>query len=127
MIVLDTHALLFWRTAPDKLGRAARRICERTDRVGISTITFWEIGTLATKGRLKLRIPLTDWVKETLQGPRIEALPITTEIAVLAASLTAFGDPADRIIVATALEERCKLVTRDEAIVRSNVIETIWD
>ncbi len=127
MIVLDTHALVWWRTAPGKLGRAARRACERSAAVGVSAISFWEIGTLVAKGRIKIRIPLTDWVRETLQGPRIEGLPVTPEIAALAASLTMPGDPADRIIVATALQERCKLVTRDDAIVRANVVDTIWD
>ncbi len=66
-------------------------------------------------------------MRETLQGPRIEDLPVTAEIAALAASLTMQGDPADRIIVATALHRRCKLVTRDDAIARSNVVDTIWD
>jgi PIN domain nuclease of toxin-antitoxin system len=127
VIVLDTHALLWWRAAPEKLGRAARRACERSAIVGVSAISFWEIGTLAARGRLRLRIPLTEWVRETLQGPRIEGLPVTPEIAALAASLAMPGDPADRLIVATALHERCRLVTKDDAIVRSNVVDTVWD
>ncbi len=127
MIILDTHALVWWRAAPEKLGRAARRACERSPAIGVSAISFWEIGMLTARGKLKLRIPLTEWVRETLQGPRIEDLPVTAEIAALAASLTMQGDPADRIIVATALHRRCKLVTRDDAIARSNVVDTIWD
>jgi PIN domain nuclease of toxin-antitoxin system len=127
VIVLDTHALIWWRVAPEKLGRSARRACERGTSLGVSAISFWEIGTLVARGRLKIRIPLGDWVRETLDGPRLESLVVTPEVAVLAASLSMQGDPADRIIVATALQERCKLVTRDEAIAKSNVVDTVWD
>jgi PIN domain nuclease of toxin-antitoxin system len=127
VIVLDTHALLFWRVAPQKLGRAARRACEKAETLGVSAISFWEVGALVNKGRLKIRIPIAEWMRETLQGPRMDGLPVTPEIAVLATSLSMQGDPADRIIVATALHERCKLVTRDEGIVASDIVETIWD
>jgi PIN domain nuclease of toxin-antitoxin system len=127
VIVLDTHALLFWRVAPQKLGRAARRACERAETVGVSAVSFWEVGSLVARGRLKIRIPIADWMRETLQGPRIEGLPVTPEIAVLATSLAMQGDPADRIIVATALHEHRRLVTRDESIVESGIVETIWD
>jgi PIN domain nuclease of toxin-antitoxin system len=127
VIVLDTHALIWWRVAPEKLGRKARRACERSPAIGVSAISFWEIGVLAARGRLKLRLPLSQWTRETLEGPHMEGLPVTPEIAVLAAGLEMHGDPADRIIVGTALQEGCKLVTRDEAIVRSGLVETVWD
>ena len=127
MIVLDTHALVWWRLAPEKLGRKARRACEKSAVVGASAISFWEIGVLDARGRLKLRVPLSEWTRETLEGPRMEGLFVMPEIAVLVAGLIMHGDPADRFIVATALHLGCKLVTRDDAIVRSNVVETVWD
>ncbi len=127
MIVLDTHALIWWRVAPEKLGRKAHRACERSQAIGASAISFWEIGILAARGKLKLRLPLSEWTRETLEGPRMEGLAVTPEIAVLAAGLQMHGDPADRIIVGTALQEGCKLVTRDEAIVRSGIVDVIWD
>lgn len=126
MIVLDTHAALWWPTAPGKLGRAARRACERADRIGISAITFWELGILSLRGRIKLGIPVAEWMREVLSGPRIEALPVTPEIAVLAAGLGMHADPADRLITATALHHRCRLVTRDESIRAAGIVETIW-
>jgi len=127
VIVLDTHALVWWRIMPEKLGRKARRACERSNAIGVSAISFWEIGVLAAKNRLRLRIPLSDWVRETLEGPRIEGIALTPEIAVVAAGLGMHGDPADRFIVATALQHGCKLVTRDETIARAGIVETIWD
>jgi PIN domain nuclease of toxin-antitoxin system len=127
MIVLDTHALLWWASAPDKLGAKARRLCERADRIGLSPISFWEVGVLCSRGRLRLTTTLSEWARDVLDGPRIEQLPLTTEIAVLAAGLASLhGDPADRMIVATAIRHGCKLVSRDQAIERSGLVETVW-
>jgi PIN domain nuclease of toxin-antitoxin system len=127
LIVLDTHALVWWHLAPDKLGRAGRRACERADAVGVSAITFWEIGALASRGRIRLRVPLADWVRTVLAGPRMHGLPVTPEIAVIAASLGLHGDPADRLIVATALHHAARLVTYDESITRARIVDTLWD
>lgn len=127
MIVLDTHAVLWWLSAPEKLGRAARRACERADAIGVSAMTFWEVGILARRGRLKLRVPVSEWMREVLAGPKIEPLAVTPEIAVIAAGLGMHGDPADRLLAATALHHGCRLVTRDEAIRSAGVVETIWD
>ena len=127
MIVLDTHALLWWRSAPDKLGRRARRACERADALGVSAISFWEVGVLARRGRVKLRVPLSEWTRDVLAGPNLEGLAITPEIAVIAAGLGMHGDPADRLVTATALHHGCPLVTRDDAIRSAGIVETVWD
>jgi PIN domain nuclease of toxin-antitoxin system len=126
VILLDTHALLWWRLSPEKLGKQARRACERSATIGVSAITFWEIGVLASRGRLTLRVPLSEWTRETLEGPRMEGVSITPEVAMVAAGLGMHGDPADRIIVATALHHRCKLVTRDEELTRAKLVDVVW-
>ena len=128
MIVLDTHAVLWWPYKPQKLGKRARRACERADRIGVSPMSIWEVGMLASRGRIRLRLPLSQWAGELLSGPRVLELPVTSEIAVLAAGLGGMhGDPADRIIIATAMQHGCKLVTCDEAIARGGMVETVWE
>lgn len=82
---------------------------------------------LVQHGRLELDRPVLTWIHQALALPGAELAPITAEVAVRAAGLgRGFpGDPADRLIVATALEIRAPLVTRDTRLIRAGVVETI--
>lgn len=99
---------------------ASRLIDEATfsDGAYVSAITCWEISMLASKGKLVLPGGLGAWVEGTLAQPGIFLAPIEPEIGVDAGQLTGdlHGDPADRIIIATARALRCALLTADEAI-----------
>jgi len=79
-------------------------------------------------GQLKFSIPVDDWVQRALARPKIELLPFLASAAVRAAGLGGNfpEDPADRFIVATALEMRIPLVTRDARIEEWGGIETVW-
>lgn len=81
------------------------------------------------KGRIELDRPVLEWLQTALQEPRVELLPLTPAIAVQATRLGAGfpGDPADGIIVATALVEAAPLVTKDQKILDFTGVETIWD
>lgn len=129
MIVLDTHVLLWWLSEPRKLSKAATRALEATKTVGVLAISTWEIAVLAAKGRIELDRPVLEWLQTALQEPRVELLPLTPAIAVQATRLGAGfpGDPADGIIVATALVEAAPLVTKDQKILDFTGVETIWD
>lgn len=117
MIVLDTHVLVWWMAADERMGKKAARLVERAlakGEVSVSAISFWEAGMLAAKGRL--RVPAELLRSEALSRGVIE-VPVDGTLAIAAAALGALhGDPADRIIVATALEADAKLTTADEAL-----------
>ena len=83
---------------------------------------------LAVKRRLELDRPVLAWVRQALELPGVELAPLTPEIAVRAAGLGAGfrGDPQDRVIVATALEARAPLVTKDARLRESGMVETVW-
>ena len=126
MLVLDTHAAVWWAGEPRRLGRNARARLANEDRLGIPAIVFWEVALLVRKGRLDLGMPVSAWTQAIQTVPRVEALPLTAEIAVQADELDMHADPADRFIVATALQHGVPLVSKDHLMRTLRFVETIW-
>ena len=118
MILLDTHALLWLRAGHPRLGSAARAEIQQAwedDDLALSAISFWEIAMLRDRGRIRHPDDVALWRREQLGQGMVE-IPIDGEIGVRAATMVDFhADPADRIIVATALGGH-RLVTADERI-----------
>ena len=128
MILLDSHAFLWWVNGGPELGRRARGEIAAAKRLGVCSISCFEIATAAARNRIELDRPVETWLQDALGLPRVELIPLTPEIAVKAASLGGGfpGDPGDRIIVATALLLPATLVTKDKRIVAAGVVQTIW-
>lgn len=133
MIVLDTHALVWWVSEPAKLPVRARRAIQvaRDDPAGIvvSSISTWEIAMLVDGGRLTLSMDADSWLRtlESIPGLRFAAVDNSTAIRSVRLREFPHRDPADRIIAATALGLDAALVTGDR-ILRSYVpLRTIWD
>ncbi len=131
MIVLDTHALVWWVSGIRPLSARARRAVSEALKDGpiyASAISALEIATAVRRGRLLLGIPAPAWLAElgALTDLRIE--PVSLQIAQLAGGFddSMPGDPADRIIVATARTLRAKVVTADTRLRRSPTVETLW-
>lgn len=117
-VLLDTNALI--RMVEGKeFGREARRLVDGAlsrDELLVAAITFWEVGMLAERGRLGLsQTPRI--VRAIVIENGVREVPLTGDIAILAATYTALPrDPADRLIVATAEQRGATLVTADSAI-----------
>ena len=120
MIIADTHVLLWLRIGEARLGTGARRTLDdalRDEVLAVSAITFWEVSMLKTKGRLDFPEDVVLWRRELLRQGLAE-IPVNGEIGIRANVLPNFhADPADRIIVATALEGH-RLLTADDRILR---------
>ena len=118
MILLDTHILMWLRFGDRRLGRRARAAIDRATREGsvaVSTITFWEAGMLQEKGRTQLPADISAWRASLLREGLVE-IPVDGAIAARAGSLRDIhGDPADRVILATALEGH-QLITADDRL-----------
>ena len=126
MLVLDTHVAVWWAGEPQRLGRTARARLAAVKRLGIPAIVFWEVALLVRKRKLDLGMPVSAWTQAIQTVPRVEALPLTAEIAVQADELEMHQDPADRFIVATALRYGAPLVSKDGLMRSLRCVETIW-
>src|SRR6266536_2258395 len=113
MLVLDTHAALWWTLEPVRLGRKVAARIAREDRLGIPTIVFWETSLLVRKGKLQIEMGAAEWARKLCTIPRILPLPLTMEIALLADTLAMHPDPTDRFVVATAMVHGAPLATKD--------------
>ena len=116
--LLDTNAWK-WLIVGDKLKPAAKFLAEPETPLFLLDISFWEISKAVEHETLKLGIPPLDWMQTALKS-NITVLTITPEIANKSCKLAAQGlkteDPADQLIVATAIVHRLTLVTRDHLI-----------
>lgn len=131
MIIPDTHALIWDALAPERLSpRAQQAIAEanRGDGLLICDISLWEIAMLIEKGRVQIDRDCQSFLDLITQANRAQVQPITSRIATLAAQLPPEinRDPADRLIVATALAENVPLLTADRNLRASALITTIW-
>jgi PIN domain nuclease of toxin-antitoxin system len=128
VIVLDTAAWI-WRVADTrKLSRTARRALDASDRLLVSAISVWEVAMLVAKRRIELDRPLEAWIDAALGASGIELVGLEPRIAVLSTRLAgAFHpDPADRILVATALERGVAIATPDERIRAYPHVQSVW-
>ncbi len=129
MIVLDTHAWLWLVDEPNRLSKPAAAAIERADRLGVCTISCWELAMLSRKGRIRLDRDVASWVRMAIADPRVDALDLSPDAAVAAALLDGPHvprDPADRAIYATARAHGAAIVTRDGLLRDHDPAMTIW-
>lgn len=133
MIVLDTHALVWWVSDPKRVGAKARRALDAAvaagDPLTVSSISMWEVAMLVEHGRLALTMETDVWINHVESLPFVEFVPIDNRIALRAVMLKDFPhrDPADRMIVATALGLNATLVTADARLRSYHDVKSLWD
>jgi PIN domain nuclease of toxin-antitoxin system len=130
LIVLDTHALVYDALAPGRLSVRARKAIESgfADReLACSDISLWEIAMLISRKRLDPAMDARQFIDDMVSARQVRMLPISPEIAVLSRSdMFAHGDPANRLIAATARLYQAPLVTSDLQLRRLRKLATIW-
>lgn len=131
MILLDTCVMIFDALAPDQLSKKALAEMEKGRAKGnlaCSNISLWEISMLMNKGRIKAAISPRDFLADIIAANRLQVLPITPDIAFHSSYHADFahGDPADRIIAATALHHKAMLLTCDKRLREMKILNTVW-
>ena len=131
MIVLDTHVWIWFISNPKNLSKRAEKVVNQAlidKSVLISSISAWELAHLVKRDRIKLTLEITDWIAKSEALPFIQFIPVTNSIAVKSVDLPQplHSDPADRIIVATALSTGVPLVTKDKRLLDYSPVKTIW-
>jgi len=124
LLLLDTHVWIWFMIGSDELKSSkCLPVIEQSAKQGkirISAISVWEIGMLEARGKIKFTVNCMDWVNEALSAPGISLEPMSPEIAIESSRLPGdfHGDPADRIIVATARKLGATLVSSDKEILK---------
>lgn len=128
MIILDTHAWIWWASEDDKLSKAANAKITQADDIGVSIISCWEVAVLVAKRKIGFNTDVQDWIDDALGKPKIRLLSLDPKTAILSTRLpgTFHGDPGDRFLAAACLNYRAPLVTKDKKIHEWGFIQTIW-
>ncbi|MBS0638092.1 MAG: type II toxin-antitoxin system VapC family toxin, partial [Verrucomicrobia bacterium] len=121
-LLLDTHVWIWLMGGNSSLSRQFRTAvdnAQKHDGILISAISVWEIGMLVEKKRIEIEMDTLDWVETSLSSKGVKLVPLTPRISILSSRLpgTVHGDPADRLLVASAHEENAVLVTCDQKLI----------
>jgi PIN domain nuclease of toxin-antitoxin system len=129
VIVLDTHALLWWALDPQQLSeKAVAQVAEMERRGGVaSSISLWELGIKIKRGKLEIGITIEEFARRVQASAVVELVPVDTELWLRSLALDwDHRDPADRIIVATAAKLDLPILTKDATLQSFDGARTIW-
>lgn len=115
-VLLDTHVIHWWAAEPERVSPAATLALSAADELAVASISWFELGWLAQHGRISVAMPVRSWLESLAE--HVRTIGTTPAIAATAVGLRESfrGDPADRIIYATAIERGCQIVTKDRRL-----------
>ncbi len=114
LLVLDTHIWVWWVSQDGRLAHDLREVIIKAGRVCVSASSVYELVQAVVRGRLKLTLPISEWLECATRGAGIEVIPVDAQIAEAGARLPqVHGDPLDRLIIATAVAYRARLMSQD--------------
>jgi len=130
-VLLDTHVWIWWASALQQLSIKAQNAISsaiKTNSIYISAISAWEVALLVQRQRLVLTMNINDWIAHSSALPYVQFIPVDVPIAIRSVDLPGnlHKDPADRIIISTALRLGLPLITCDESILAYQHVKTIW-
>ncbi len=132
MILLDTHAWLWWVQDPDRIPALALRMISEEEEAGgilVSSVSCWEIALKCSIGKLTLPMDVRSWLVAAESYPGIRVIPLSAEAATESTLLPGdfHNDPADRFLVAQARERNIPIISADRKIRKYPFVKTIWE
>jgi PIN domain nuclease of toxin-antitoxin system len=126
-VLLDTCAIIWLVNQDDQLSREARRVIEQAWFVHVSPVSAWEMGLKISRGRLTLPEPLETWWPRVIETHQLAEFPLYGAAAARSTRLPPIHtDPADRLLIAVAIEEQLTLLTPDPRIREYPNLQTLW-
>ena len=130
MIILDTHVWVWFVSNPELLSQKSKKavnIAMEEKNMFISSISAWEVALLVSRKRLKLTMDTEDWISKSEMLPFLRFIPVDNSVAVKSVNLPEplHNDPADRIIIATAISQGATLITKDEKILNYPYVKAL--
>jgi len=115
-VILDSHVVHWWSAEPDRMSASASKAVSDADELAVADISWFELAWLARHERIVVTIPIGSWLQQLAR--QVRTIPVTPAIAATAVSLPSSfpGDPADRLIYATAIENGWRLITKDRRL-----------
>jgi PIN domain nuclease of toxin-antitoxin system len=115
-VLLDTHVVHWWSAEPERVSEAATKALSDADELAVADVSWFELAWLARHERIAVTIPVRSWLERL--SAEVRTIGVTPAIADTAVSLpsTFTGDPADRLIYATAIEHGWRLITKDRRL-----------
>jgi PIN domain nuclease of toxin-antitoxin system len=127
-LLLDSHVVHWWSAEPERISRRAARALTEADELAVCAVSWFELAWLARHERIVVAVPIRSWLEQL--GHHLRTIGITPAVAATAVSLPESfpGDPADRLIYATAVEQGLRLVTKDRRLLghRHPGAVTVW-
>lgn len=116
VVVLDSHVVHWWSAEPDRVSTSATRALSEADELAVADISWFELGWLARHERIVVTGSIVSWLQQL--AAQVRTIPVTPSIATTAVGLPSSfpGDPADRLIYATAIEHGWRLITKDRKL-----------
>ncbi len=116
VVLLDSHVVHWWSAEPDRISAAAAAAITGASELAVADISWFELAWLASHERIIVTIPLASWLRRLAM--QVRTVAVTPEIATAAVALPSSfpGDPADRLIYATAIENGWRLITKDRKL-----------
>jgi PIN domain nuclease of toxin-antitoxin system len=131
VFVTDTHPLWWYATGQfRRLSRSGLRAFQMADQdralIYVPAVVLWEIALLLKLGRVRVEEPFSLWMELVLAKRGFDLAPLDPPVIAAALGLGAIADPFDAAVVATALTRDLPLVTKDERIIRTRIVDTVW-